>query len=161
MNDFKTGSDVEKTFVLNNRFELHKNFLDYGQPQKFELIENRYLLFERRRNIGPEIVDDGDEIDQAAFISYEHQKLKFLVYRDDVSAEVEVLMKYDGVQTSTCGLRRVHKNGKYGFIDKWDREIIPLEYDWVNDFDAKGISRVTKNGISRCIDQHNEQVTPD
>lgn len=31
-------------------------------------------------------------------------------------------------------LSGVYRNGKYGFIDKIGKTVIPLEYDWVDDF---------------------------
>ena len=43
------------------------------------------------------------------------------------------------------GLTRIRLNGKYGFIDKTGREVIPIKYDYVFNF-SEGLATVQLNG---------------
>jgi serine/threonine protein kinase len=68
------------------------------------------------------------------------------------------------------GLLSVEKNNKFGFIDKFGREVIPLEYDYVESFE-QGIAKVSiggsyeyghgyKGGKWGRIDKNNNVVIP-
>ena len=69
------------------------------------------------------------------------------------------LDKYDGIWTFSDGLARVVLNGKYGFIDKTGRVVIPLKYDWVGDF-FKGVAKVNLNRNFGYIDKTGKEVIP-
>src|SRR5690606_22652232 len=53
--------------------------------------------------------------------------------------------KYDNVASLEGGLSSVELNGKYGFVDKTGKEVIPLKYDGAWDF-SDGLSKVKLNG---------------
>lgn len=55
-------------------------------------------------------------------------------------------MVYDNALYFSEGLAAVKQNGKYSFIDKTGKVIIPLEYDDANSF-SKNLAKVTKNGF--------------
>jgi len=46
----------------------------------------------------------------------------------------------------------IHKNGKFGFINRSLQEVIPLQYDAATNFDNLGYAEVEKNGIKYLID---------
>jgi len=54
------------------------------------------------------------------------------------------------------GLARVELNGKYGYIDKEGKVVIPIKYDFVGDF--KGwLAPVQLNGKYGCIDKKGKE----
>ncbi|MCL1917891.1 MAG: WG repeat-containing protein [Peptococcaceae bacterium] len=57
------------------------------------------------------------------------------------------------------GLLKVLKNKKWGFIDIANNVVIPLEYDYVWDFN-EGVALVEKDGKEGYIDTHGAIVTP-
>ena len=64
---------------------------------------------------------------------------------------------YDQVCGFHDGLAIVKLNGKYGFIDKTGKEIIPLIYDSAGDF-SEGVANVKSNGKWITIDQTGEEI---
>ena len=48
-------------------------------------------------------------------------------------------------------------NGKYGFIDKVGKEIIPFKYDWVSCF-SNGKAKVELNGEHFFIDKNGNKI---
>ncbi|CAL2105653.1 hypothetical protein T190115A13A_170076 [Tenacibaculum sp. 190524A02b] len=57
------------------------------------------------------------------------------------------------------GLALVSKNGKYGFIDKKGKEVIPLKYNYALPF-HNGLSAVTLNRKTGYINKKNEIIVP-
>lgn len=57
---------------------------------------------------------------------------------------------------------RVKLNGKYGFIDKNGREIIPCNYDWIDDEQSlcDDNCRIVLNGKYGFIDKNGKEVIP-
>ena len=47
---------------------------------------------------------------------------------------IEAIQKYDDLSLFSEGYAAVCKNGKWGYIDKTGREVIPCQYDWANTF---------------------------
>ncbi|WP_202898757.1 WG repeat-containing protein [Porphyromonas uenonis] len=47
---------------------------------------------------------------------------------------IEAIQKYDQLSLFSEGYAAVCKNGKWGYIDKTGREVIPCQYDWANPF---------------------------
>ena len=47
---------------------------------------------------------------------------------------IEAIQKYDQLSLFSEGYAAVCKNGKWGYIDKTGREVIPCKYDWANPF---------------------------
>lgn len=47
---------------------------------------------------------------------------------------IEAIQKYDRLSLFSEGYAAVCKNGKWGYIDKTGREVIPCKYDWANPF---------------------------
>lgn len=47
---------------------------------------------------------------------------------------IEAVQKYDQLSLFSEGYAAVCKNGKWGYIDKTGREVIPCKYDWANPF---------------------------
>jgi hypothetical protein len=66
--------------------------------------------------------------------------------------------KYDRVDIF-CNedVARVELNGKYGFVDKTGREVIPLIYDWAENF-SNGQAKVKRNGKDSFIDRTGQEI---
>lgn len=65
---------------------------------------------------------------------------------------------YDqGIETQNQ-VARVHKNGKWGWIDKNGNEIVPLKYDDTRTFDDNGLAKVKKDEQWGWINRHGEEV---
>lgn len=47
---------------------------------------------------------------------------------------IETIQQYDRLSLFSEGYAAVCKNGKWGYIDKTGREVIPCKYDWANPF---------------------------
>jgi hypothetical protein len=58
---------------------------------------------------------------------------------------------------NTQGLFRVSQAGKFGFWDKYFKEIIPLEYDYAESFRSDSTALVLKNGAFYRIDTKNKK----
>lgn len=70
---------------------------------------------------------------------------------DKVSPELKrAVQKYDRLYSFHEGLARVEKDGKFGYIDKLGKEIIPCKYDDAEDFND-GIAVVKINEKCGCI----------
>jgi len=54
-------------------------------------------------------------------------------------------------------LAGVEKNGKWGFIDKTGKEVIPCTYDYAESF-SDGLAKVTINGKANFIDKTGKVV---
>ena len=68
--------------------------------------------------------------------------------------------KYTEIEQEIEGLRAVKgKNGKWGFIDSKEQEVIPLKYDYVEHF-QKGFAKVGVNGILGIIDKSGKTIIP-
>ena len=65
--------------------------------------------------------------------------------------------QYEVVCSFSEGLAGVQKNGKWGFIDKTGKLIIPLEYDYVSSF-SKATAYVKKDGREFYINPKGECV---
>jgi hypothetical protein len=50
------------------------------------------------------------------------------------------------------------EGGKWGFIDKSGKVIVPVQYDKVESFNAAGIAKVTLNGEEFTINTKGERV---
>lgn len=66
---------------------------------------------------------------------------------------------YDYVHCLNDDLAVVSKDGKYGFIDKHGKTIIPLQYDEVNNF-SEGLAVVNKDEKYGFIDVNGKVVVP-
>jgi hypothetical protein len=67
--------------------------------------------------------------------------------------------KYDFVGKYSEGFALVKVKGKYGFIDKTGKEVIPLKYDNADSFE-KGLANVKLNGKWGYIDNTGKQIIP-
>jgi serine/threonine protein kinase len=67
------------------------------------------------------------------------------------------LKKYSFEGSFYEGLARVELNGKWGFIDKTGKEVIPLKYDWAGAF-SEGLAAVELNGKTYYIDKTGKYV---
>jgi hypothetical protein len=74
-------------------------------------------------------------------------------------ARVRYSKKYDVVWSFSEGLACVQLNGKWGYIDKTGKEVIPLKYDNVFPF-SEGLARVELNGRWGYIDRTGKKITP-
>lgn len=67
---------------------------------------------------------------------------------------------YDLVWPPIYGLTKVRKNDRYGFIDEWGKEIVPIIYEAAWNF-REGLARVRKNGGKYgFIDKTGKEVVP-
>jgi len=57
------------------------------------------------------------------------------------------------------GISKVHKNGKYGYINYKGKEVVPCIYDHANDL-SEGLIAVSKNGKSGFIDKSGKVQIP-
>ncbi len=78
---------------------------------------------------------------------------------DSVTGEILVPCSYDLVWKFSEGLAGVKKNSKWGFIDKFGKEVIPCIYDAVMVF-GDGLARVKKNGKWGFMDKSGKEVIP-
>ena len=76
-----------------------------------------------------------------------------------VEKRLEIAKKYDNVWSFSEGLARVKLNGKWGFIDKSGKEIIPCIYDeaWSS---SEGLACVELNGKRGFIDKSGKEIIP-
>ncbi len=72
------------------------------------------------------------------------------VFIDKEGNEVILLDGYESVESFSSGMAKVLKNGKYGYIDKTGKLIIPCIYDEASDFD-QGLARVWKGDVVQTI----------
>ena len=83
--------------------------------------------------------------------------------RDDVDI-LKISSKYQFIGNIIKGYSyaRVKLNGKYGFIDKNGREIIPCNYDWIDDeqYLCDDNCRIVLNGKYGFIDKNGKEVIP-
>jgi acyl carrier protein len=75
-----------------------------------------------------------------------------LLEKTSARKEQQSAKKYDKVWDSSEGLARVRLNGKYGYIDKTGKEVVPCKYDNAFDF-SKWIARVILNDKQFYIDK--------
>ena len=68
--------------------------------------------------------------------------------------------KYDYKDDFYEGLAKVKLNGKYGYIDRNGKEIIPLKYDDAAIFDLRGLARVKLNGKYGFINRTGNEIIP-
>ena len=66
---------------------------------------------------------------------------------------------YNDIYNFYEGFAGVELNGKYGFIDKTGREVIPCKYDYVWDFE-EGLAGVELNGSWGVIDKTGREICP-
>lgn len=59
---------------------------------------------------------------------------------------IEAIQQYDDLSLFSEGYAAVCKNGKWGYIDKTGREVIPCQYDWANPFHEGLASVLTSYG---------------
>jgi hypothetical protein len=76
-------------------------------------------------------------------------------YEEIVSPQFEIFEYHKNIQ----GLFRVAKNGKFGFWDNNFKQIIPLEYDYVESFGKDSIALVLKDGKFSCINTQGKKQT--
>ena len=72
-------------------------------------------------------------------------------------ASISVFGQWDKIYKESEGLRVVVKDGKYGYINKQDEVVIPLQYDKVGHF-KMGLATAKENGTWKYIDQKNNVV---
>ncbi len=78
---------------------------------------------------------------------------------DSVTGEILVPCSYDDVGNFSEGLCIVKKNSKWGFIDKFGKEVITCIYDRVWSF-SEGLAPVMKSGKWGFIDKFGKEVIP-
>ena len=66
---------------------------------------------------------------------------------------------YDDISCLSECLARVYKNGKWGFVDKTGKVVIPLIYDDAGWF-SEGLAEVGKNGKYGFVDKTGKVVVP-
>ena len=76
-----------------------------------------------------------------------------------VEKRLELAKKYEFTYCFPDGLALVQLNGKCGFVDKSDKEVIPCVYDFAWGF-SDGLARVGLNGKYGFIDKAGKQVIP-
>ncbi|MDO4700882.1 MAG: WG repeat-containing protein [Moraxella sp.] len=65
--------------------------------------------------------------------------------------------EYEAVSEVYADLMWVYNGGKYGFVNKDGKVIIPLQYDGASDF-SEGVAAVKKNGKYGYIDKNGKAV---
>lgn len=76
----------------------------------------------------------------------------------DRAARIIFECRYDWVGEYSNGLLLVCQLGKYGYVDIYGNEVIPLVYNSGTSFDDNGIATVTAAGLSRIINTSGEFV---
>ena len=72
---------------------------------------------------------------------------------------VQTSYSYDHADGFVDGLARVQRDGKWGFIDKSGKEVVPCEWDDIYYF-INGLALVEKNGKYGFINKKNEAIVP-
>ncbi len=81
-------------------------------------------------------------------------------YIFDKTGNVKARLKdYRYVSGFSEGFAQVAKDGKYGFVDKNGKDVVPPIYDDVQDFN-EGIAQVQKDGKYGFVDQTGKEVVP-
>lgn len=75
------------------------------------------------------------------------------------ACERPVVYGYDDIDCLSEGLARIERDGKYGFIDKTGKVVIPLNYDDTWSF-SEGLALVSRNGKYGFIDKTSKVVIP-
>ncbi len=91
-----------------------------------------------------------DKIDNAV-TNITEQPLKIFIEKNGKfgfkrNGKVVIKAEYDYADGFTEGLAMVGKNGKYGFINKQGKLIIPMQYDFTLSFFSEGLASVKKMG---------------
>jgi len=73
---------------------------------------------------------------------------------------VELLKKYDKVEDYYGGLALVKKDDKYGYVDFYGKEVIPLQFDVANNFTNKTYAKVKIDDKWGYIDNTGKQIIP-
>ena len=76
-----------------------------------------------------------------------------------LSTGKELVFRYDYVGCFIEGLAKVRLKGKYGFVDKTGREVIPCMYDSAGVFSDR-LAKVELNGRWGVIDKTGKEVIP-
>ena len=76
-----------------------------------------------------------------------------------LSTGKELVFRYDYVWCFIEGLAKVRLNGKYGYIGKTGKEVVPCKYDYVWDF-IKGLATVKLNEKWGLINSLGIEVVP-
>ena len=81
-------------------------------------------------------------------------------YIIDKTGNVKAQLKdYRYVSGFSEGFAQVTKDGKYGFVDKNGKDVVPPIYDDVQDFN-EGFAQVAKDGKYGFVDQTGKEVVP-
>ena len=81
-------------------------------------------------------------------------------YIFDKTGNVKARLKdYRFVSGFSEGFAQVTKDGKYGFVDKNGKDVVPPIYDDVQDFN-EGFAQVAKDGKYGFVDQTGKEVVP-
>ena len=72
-------------------------------------------------------------------------------------AEEPLYLKYDFAGNFSEGLAVVEFDGKYGYIDKTGKEIIPPKYDYTQPFN-NGVAIALKDGKIYLIDKYGKET---
>ena len=92
--------------------------------------------------------------------SYRNVIIGFIVFLVIMISVIYYYSVYNYVGDFSEGLARVERlNGKYGFIDKTDKVVIPIKYDYAWSF-SKGLAKVELNGKYGFIDKSGKVVIP-
>ena len=76
-----------------------------------------------------------------------------------VEKRLKLAKKYNDDREFSEGLAGVELNGKWGFIDKTGKQVIPCKYDGVGSFE-EGLALVSLNFKRGYIDKTGKQVIP-
>ena len=89
-----------------------------------------------------------------------HFKPGDIWYIFDKTGNVKARLKdYRYVSGFSEGFAQVAKDGKYGFVDKTGKEVVPLIYDSVENF-SEGLAQVEKDSKYGFVDQTGKEVVP-
>ncbi|MFR6236861.1 MAG: WG repeat-containing protein [Parabacteroides distasonis] len=67
-------------------------------------------------------------------------------------------MEYESAFRFEEGLAMVKKNGRYGFIDKYGKEVIPLIYENIPYSFSDGLAKVKREGKWGYVNNQGEEV---
>lgn len=150
---------VEKTYVINDKFTLLKEFSDFGRPYPYVIEESKYSLFVKRRTTMMQISAD-DEVDSVKITSVSKKILKLKVFTKDTTYNAFFLLGYDWNRKVNKGYIKVSKNNKEGFVDTKLNVVVPLEYNALGDIDETYECIGYKNNQKGIINLINKTFTP-
>jgi hypothetical protein len=99
-----------------------------------------------------------ERVTKLELVSYKNESGKY-GFKDKATGAIIIQARFDDLNEFFEDWAVVKLNGKYGFIDKDGKEVIPLKYEYARNF-SEGLATVELNGKWGYIDKTGTEVIP-